>query len=136
MKKDLRKDFDYIASCQMDSILEGMDYGEKDYYIFNTEQVEYAVSDMVDKEATKLTNSEVKENIELDIYLSEEEMKKDREDIYQRYYNERLSLYSVVLLKRIEKLAKEEGLEIYDGDFFPCNGNFKSLSAEQIAFVR
>lgn len=123
---------------------------KKDYVIFNTENIDSAIDEMIDEESEECVLQEMKDtisNIKMDFDLITaladiedieyqiKELKIDFENKKENKKEELANKYFKGILDGIKDLYKKEGYSVYDGEFFPCEGKFKSLSAEQIAIV-
>ena len=86
-------------------------YSEENYCLFNTEIIDAAIED------TELFAELKEKNID-------------------EYYKESSIVYRIIL-DRIEEQMELKGYEMWEEDIFPCcEGCFKSLAPEQVAFVK
>lgn len=120
-----KKEIESYVNRFIDEIEDEIYYKEKQYHIFNTEQVSYSLE--VD------VYSEVETYVE-NLGYNEDDDKYD--EMLEEKTNELFSKYEKEIINGILKYFEGKGFKIYDGEFFPCEGNFKSLSAEQIAIVK
>lgn len=120
-----KKEIESYVNGFIDEIEDEICYKEKQYHIFNTEQVSCSLEVDVYPEAETYVEN---------LGYNEDDNKYD--EVLEEKTNELFSKYEKEIINGILKYFEEKGFKIYDGEFFPCEGNFKSLSAEEIAIVK
>ena len=97
------------------------------YGLLNLEKVDAAlhlrVLDMASKKA--------KTYICDDMYTDDEIIQ-----LKNKYYVDLSIKMRNLIANRVSEMMETLGFDCYEGDFFPCNGYFKSLAQEQIAFIK
>ena len=111
-----------IAENFVDNMLEGMNYSGENYCIFSLDTLDYAIEEDLKELAWRRA-----EKIETS----------DRfEDEYYEIYAELNIIFTRKIMALVEGAMTKLGFDIYEGEFFPCNGYFKSLQSDQVAFIK
>lgn len=115
-----------IVEGFVDNMIDDMNYHNDNYCIFNTDQIDECIDDdvleMAKNKADKVS------------YL--EDFPEDRDEVVEDFFVDLSIQFSNKIYVKIIEMMKNLGYDCYEGDFFPCNGYFKSLAPEQIAFIK
>lgn len=97
-----------------------------DYVKFNLEVIEEAIDgDLMEMAEKKAENHwEVKEGIT------------DIETLTQLIFDTLSAKFMNYIANKIINIMSNKGYDLYDGEFFPAEGNFKSLGYMEVAFVK
>lgn len=115
-----------IVEGIIDNMMEQMqDYG-RNWCLLNVEQVEMSIYDNVEI----MAENKARKNWEVEAYPQ------SFERIKSEIFTVLEARFTCKILIDVKDMMEGLGYQIYTGDFFPCNGYFKSLAAEQIAFIK
>lgn len=115
-----------IVEAEVDRMMEQMsDYG-RNWCLLNVEQVEMSINEDIEI----MAENKAKKNWEVEAYPQ------SFERIKSEIFTVLEARFICKILICIKNMMEDLGYQIYTGDFFPCNGYFKSLAPEQIAFIK
>lgn len=103
--------------------------------VFNTNIIDSGVECLYEEH--QLVEESLKSDFDYKYLMKTEE---DKENYIESNFTDRL--FELItepigyVYKKIIEDMKKEGYEAYEGDFFPYNGNFKNLGADQVAFLK
>lgn len=115
-----------IVESFVDNMMEQMHDYDRNWCLLNVEQIEMSINDDVEIMAENKTQK----NWEVEAYP--ESFERIKSDIFTVLE----AKFICKILVSVKDMMEGLGYQIYTGDFFPCNGYFKSLAPEQIAFIK